>query len=304
MKKRIIAIIAAISLLTLAFSGCSSAKTAASASPSPAQASEAAQTTEAQATETSAEATTTASAEPVKITVAADAVPHTELLELVKPKLAEEGIDLEIVTLSGDAYATANEQTANGEFDANFFQHLPYLESVKSEKGYDLVSIGGIHVEPIGAYSTKYTSKDQLPDDSTIAIPNDATNEYRALKILEDNGFIKLSSSIQNYSATVADIEEYVKPITIVEMDSANIIRVNDQFDAYITNTNKILEAGIDANTNLFREGADSPYANIIVTASSRKDDPALLKLVAALQTEEVREYIEEQYKGAVIPAF
>ena len=242
--------------------------------------------------------------EPVTLTIAADAVPHTELLEFVKDDLAKQGITLDIITLSGDSYATANEQTANGEFDANFFQHVPYLNSVVNEKGFKLVSIGGIHVEPIGFYSTKYKSVSEIPEDATFAIPNDATNEYRALKILEQNGFIKLKSTIENYSATIADIETYIKPITLVELDSANIIRVNDEFDGYITNTNKILEAGIDPNSALFREGADSPYANILVTATDRANDPALLAVVSALRTEKVRAFIEDTYKGAVIPAF
>lgn len=242
--------------------------------------------------------------EPVTLTIAADAVPHTELLEFVKDDLAKQGITLDIITLSGDTYATANEQTSNGEFDANFFQHVPYLNSVVSEKGLKLVSIGGIHVEPIGFYSTKYKSVSEIPEDATFAIPNDATNEYRALKILEQNGFIKLKATIENYSATIADIETYIKPITLVELDSANIIRVNDEFDGYITNTNKILEAGIDPNSALFREGADSPYANILVTAADRENDPALLAVVSALRTEKVRSFIEDTYKGAVIPAF
>jgi len=242
--------------------------------------------------------------EPVTLTIAADAVPHTELLEFVKDDLAKQGITLDIITLSGDSYATANEQTANGEFDANFFQHVPYLNSVVNEKGFKLVSIGGIHVEPIGFYSTKYKSVSEIPEDATFAIPNDATNEYRALKILEQNGFIKLKTTIENYSATIADIDTYIKPITLVELDSANIIRVNDEFDGYITNTNKILEAGIDPNSALFREGADSPYANILVTATDRANDPALLAVVSALRTEKVRTFIEDTYKGAVIPAF
>jgi D-methionine transport system substrate-binding protein len=236
--------------------------------------------------------------------VAADPVPHAELLNFVKPKLAAEGIDLEITVLDSDGDALANEQTNDGEFDVNFFQHEPYLDSVKKEKGYDLASAGKIHVEPIGFYSVKYKSKSDLPNNFTVAIPNDSTNEYRALKILEDNGYIKLKSTIQNYSATVQDIQTYIKPIKITEMDSAQIIRVRDEFDGYITNTNKILDAGINANSALFREGADSPYANILVTRTSRVNDPAIVKLREALQSPDVKKFIEEKYKGAVIPAF
>lgn len=252
----------------------------------------------------STEAATQKPAERTVLKIAADSVPHNELLALVKSKLAEQGIDLEITVLDSNGYAVVNEQTNNGEFDLNFFQHQPYLDSVNKEKGYDLANAGNIHVEPIGFYSVKFKSKEDITTDAKIAIPNDATNEYRALKILESNGFIKLKPTIENYSATIQDIEEYLKPIKITEMDSANIIRVGDQFDGYITNTNKILEAGIDANTALFREGKDSPYANILVTKTGRVNEPAIVALKNALQTEEVRKFIEEQYKGAVIPAF
>jgi D-methionine transport system substrate-binding protein len=236
--------------------------------------------------------------------VAADPVPHAELLNFVKPALAKEGIDLEITVLDSDGDALANEETADGEFDVNFFQHEPYLDSVKAEKGYDLSSAGKVHVEPIGFYSDKYKSKSDIPNTATIAIPNDATNEYRALKLLEDNGFITLKTNIQNYEATVQDIKKYNKPIKIVEMDSALIIRDRDQFDGYITNTNKILDAGIDTNSVLFRESASSPFANILVTKTSRVNDPAIVKLREALQSPAVKKFIEDKYKGAVIPAF
>jgi|GEM_PF-192593 len=317
MKKRIITLLVLLTFLAVPLTACGKALAAAAASTTAAVVTTAADSTTAAKTTpaaTDATAAGTSAAEttaqviysgaPVTLTIAADAVPHTELLQFVKDDLAKQGITLDIITLSGDSYATANEQTANGEFDANFFQHVPYLNSVVNEKGFKLVSIGGIHVEPIGFYSTKYKSVSEIPDKATFAIPNDATNEYRALKILEQNGFIKLKSTIENYSATIADIETYIKPVTLVELDSANIIRVNDQFDGYITNTNKILEAGIDPNSALFREGADSPYANILVTASDRANDPALLAVVSALRTEKVRAFIEDTYKGAVIPAF
>lgn len=238
---------------------------------------------------------------PITLKVLADQVPHSELLEFVKPKLAEEGINLEVTILQNDH---GNEDTDNGEFDVNFFQHVPYLDSVKKEKGYDLASAGNIHVEPIGFYSAKHKSKEEIKDGAVIGIPNDVTNEYRALKILEENGFIKLKSGLEAYSATVKDIAEYTKKITIKEIDSAQLIRLQNDFDGYITNTNKILEAGIDPNTALFREGKDSPYANILTTKTNRVNDPAIVALKNALTTEEVRKFIEDKYKGAVIPAF
>lgn len=238
---------------------------------------------------------------PVTLKVLADQVPHSELLNFVKPKLAEQGVNIEVTILQNDH---GNEDTDNGEFDVNFFQHQPYLDSLNKEKGYDLANAGNIHVEPIGLYSVKYKTKEEIPEGAVIGIPNDVTNEFRALKILENNGFIKLKSDLPEYSATVKDIAEYTKKITIKEIDSAQIIRLKDDFSAYITNTNKILEAGIDANSALFREGKDSPYANIIVTKKSRVNDPAVVALKNALTTEEVRKFIEEKYKGAVIPAF
>ncbi len=238
---------------------------------------------------------------PVKLKVLADQVPHAELLNFVKPKLAEEGVKLEITILQNDH---GNEDVNNGEFDVNFFQHQPYLDSVKAEKGYDLANAGNIHVEPIGLYSDKYKTKEEIPDGAVIGIPNDVTNEYRALKILEDNGFLKLRSDLEEHAATVKDITEYTKNIKIEEIDSAQLIRLKTDFDGYITNTNKILEAGIDPNTALFREGKDSPYANILVTKTNRLNDPAIVALKKALATEEVRKFIEEKYKGAVIPAF
>jgi D-methionine transport system substrate-binding protein len=240
-----------------------------------------------------------------KLVVSAAAVPHTELLEFVKPKLAEQGIDLEIVTIDEAVGGTLlNEQTDNGENDANFFQHVPYLNSIIAEKGFDLAPAGNIHVEPIGFYSTKYKSRDEIPANAKIAIPFDATNEYRALKILENNGFIKLSPGIVNFTATKQDIAEYIGVSAIEELEAGLVIRLGDQFDGYISNTNRILEAGIDANTALFREDKDSPYANVLVTKSSRVNDPAVVALKNALQTDEVRKFIEEKYKGAVVPAF
>ena len=290
MKRQSLSILlTAVLTASLTLSGC--AGTASSAAPAPA----------------SSSAPISGGASSAALTVlkvAADPVPHVELLNFVKPKLKEEGIDLQITVLDSNGDSLANERTSNGEFDVNFFQHLPYLESVKSEKGYDLASAGKVHVEPIGAYSVKYKKPADVPAGATVVIPNDTTNEYRALEILEDNGFIKLKSEIKNYSATVQDIAAYVKPIKIQELDSAQIIRVRDQFDIYITNTNKILDAGIDATTALFREGADSPYANILVTKSARVNDPAVVKLREALNTPEVKKFIEDKYKGAVIPAF
>ncbi len=229
-----------------------------------------------------------------------DLVPHSEIIEYVKPKLAEQGIEIDLVSTAADA--TTNEKLNSGEIDFNYFQHDPYLQSEIEANGYDLVDAGDIHVEPITAYSDKYTSKDEIKEGDVVAIPNDATNEYRALRILEQNGFIKLADGVEDsLSASVADIEEYTVQLEIVELDSAQIIPTKDDYDFFITNTNKALEAGIDS-AKLFSEGADSPYANIIAVRSEDKDNPAIKALVDVLLDEDTQKFIEETYDGAVIP--
>jgi D-methionine transport system substrate-binding protein len=239
--------------------------------------------------------------ETVTITGIADLVPHSEIIEYVTPKLAEQGIIVELVATSADA--TTNEKTAKGEVDFNYFQHYPYLEEWNTTNGFDLVNAGDIHVEPITAYSDKYTSTEEIPDNAVVAIPNDGTNEYRALRILEQNGFIKLNEeTATTLSASLTDIKEYIRPLEIVELDSAQIIPTKADYDFFITNTNKALEAKI-TSTKLFSEGSDSPYANIIAVRAEDKDNPAIIALVKELQSEDTRKFIEEKYEGAVIPA-
>ena len=229
-----------------------------------------------------------------------DLVPHSEIIEHVAPQLEEQGIHIELVSTAADA--TTNERLAAGEIDFNYFQHLPYLESENEANGYDLVSAGGIHIEPITAYSDRYTSVDEVPDNAVVAIPNDGTNEYRALLILEQNGFIVLDDAARDsLSASVADIVEYVRPIEIVEIDSAQIIPTRDDYDFFITNTNKALEAGIDS-AKLFSEGEDSPYANIIAIRAEDANNPAIQALVEVLLSEETQQWIADNYNGAVIP--
>lgn len=229
-----------------------------------------------------------------------DLVPHSEIIEHVRPQLEEQGIYIELVATAADS--TTNERLDSGEIDFNYFQHLPYLESEVEANGYELVSAGGIHIEPITAYSDKYTSVDQIPENAVVAIPNDGTNEYRALRILEENGFIVLDPAAKDsLSASVKDITEFKKQIEIVEIDSAQIIPTKDDYDFFITNTNKALEAGITSN-KLFSEGADSPYANIIAVRAEDLDNPAVKALVEALLSEETQQWIADKYNGAVIP--
>ncbi len=258
--------------------------------------------TTASANQGSSEVTTAQNSVDEKIVLKGivDLVPHSEIIEHVRPQLEKQGIYIELVATAADS--TTNERLAAGEIDFNYFQHLPYLESENAANGYDLVSVGGIHIEPITAYSDKYTSVDQIPENAVVAIPNDGTNEYRALRILEENGFIVLDPAAKDsLSASVKDITDFKKKIEIVEIDSAQIIPTKDDYDFFITNTNKALEAGI-TSTKLFSEGKDSPYANIIAVRAKDLDNPAIKALVEALLSEETQQWIADKYNGAVIP--
>ncbi len=285
--------VATIASFALSLAGCSARSTGTSLNAAEIETTSQEQQTEA---ETSGEETT----EKIVLKGIVDLVPHSEIIEHVRPQLEEQGIYIELVATSADS--TTNERLNAGEIDFNYFQHLPYLESEVETNGYKLVSAGGIHIEPITAYSDKYTSVDQIPDNAVVAIPNDGTNEYRALRILEINGFIVLDNAARDsLSASVSDITSYVKPIEIVEIDSAQIIPTKDDYDFFITNTNKALEAGITSN-KLFSEGEDSPYANIIAVREEDLDNPAVKALVDALLSEETQQWIQDNYNGAVIP--
>lgn len=275
--KRILAAVLAGALTAAVFSGCGSTEASSSDS--------------VKKTEGGKELTV--------IKALADLTPHSEILEYIEPELNKKGYTIDIVSTASDA--TWNEKTENGEVDFNYMQHEPYLIEWNEINNGDLVNIGNIHVEPIAAYSEKYTSADEVPDGATIVIPDDATNEYRALRILENEGWIKLGET-ENARASVDDIAEFIKPIEITELDSYQINAHINEFDVYINNTNKVIEAGLDATKFLFREGEDSPYANIIVTTPDKKDDPGLKALVEILQSEDTAKFILEKYNGAVIP--
>ena len=229
-----------------------------------------------------------------------DLVPHQEIIDYAAPALLKEGI--KVVTLQDASDNLGNEKTANGEADFNYFQHKPYLDSVNKQNGWDLVSVAAIHVEPISLYSDKYTKLSDDPEKLVIAVPDDGTNEYRGLKLLNDLGFIKLSEhSLSALDANVGDIVEYLKPIKIVEINAFQIIPTRADYDLFVNNTNKILESGIKTNI-LAQEAADSPYGNIIVTKAGRANDPAIQKLVKVLLSDDVQNWIKNKYNGAVIP--
>jgi D-methionine transport system substrate-binding protein len=234
--------------------------------------------------------------------VAADAVPHTELIELVKPDLEKKGINIKLYTVIDTTLV--NTQTSDGELDANYFQHIIYMNAQAKDRNLSLANAGSIHVEPMAIYSDKYKSISDLPANAKIAICNDSTNEYRGLKLLEKAGFIELRKSITPPTASTHDIEKYIKPIKVVELDPSLVARVRDQFDAYIVWSSKVMEAGIDVTKErLFSEDGDSPYANIIAVSQKKLDDPAIKTLVEVLKSDKVKKFILEKYKGTVIPA-
>lgn len=298
MKKKIVTMLA-VAVMTVMAAGCGNeAKDAAA----PAESLQSAETeTDSADTQEAPESSEEAPAETVVLKTVCDLTPHSEILNAAKDLLAEQGIEVDIVSTTWDA--TWNEMLIDGEVDFAYFMHVPAMESIEEEMGVTLYSAGTVHVEPYACFSNKYETAEEIPDDAIIAVPNDASNEYRALKVLEDAGFIKLAGDITSINASTAKIEEYLKPLEIVEMDQANIIPMGDDFDAYFVNVNRALEAGLDTTKYLLRESEDSEYANIITVTEENKDNPAIAKLVEVLKSDEVKKFIEDNYNGAVIPA-
>lgn len=243
--------------------------------------------------------------EPVTLKVGATVTPHSEILEFIKDEALAEGIKLEIIVFTD--YVQPNLALAEGDLDANYFQHLPYLEKFSEEHGLDLVSVGAIHLEPLGLYSLKLTSLDQLPDGAKVSIPDDPTNAGRALKLLHDHGLITLKEGV-GVEATPNDIAANPKNLKIEMLQAEFLPRSLQDVDAAVINTNFYLDAeknlGVKANV-LARESAeDNPYANVVAVRRGDADRPEIKKLVELLQSEAVAKFIEENYDGAVIPAF
>ena len=237
-----------------------------------------------------------------KLVVAATPVPHAEILELIKPTLAKEGVDLEVKVFTD--YVQPNVQVAEKHLDANYFQTLPYLESFNKGKGTNLVTVIGVHVEPFGGYSKKIKNLSELKDGATIAIPNEGSNSGRALILLQKAGLIELKDPT-NAVSTPKDIAKNPHNFKFKELESALLPRVLDQVDLDMINTNYALEAGLNPATDaLIIEGADSPYVNFLVARPDNKDSDAIQKLAKALTSPEVKAFIEQKYKGAVVPAF
>ncbi|NLP32153.1 MAG: ABC transporter substrate-binding protein [Oligella ureolytica] len=237
-----------------------------------------------------------------KLSIAATPVPHAEILEHVQPTLKEAGVDLDIKVFTD--YVQPNQQVADGHIDVNFFQHKPYLDSFNSERGTDLVSIALVHVEPFGAYSSKIDSIEDLKEGARVAIPNDPSNGARALLLLEQHGIIKLEDPT-NLLATARDVAENPKNLKFTELEAATLARVLPDVDLALINTNYALEAGLNPLEDaLLIEGAESPYANIVVVKAGNEKDPRIEKLVDTLNSDDVKKFITEKYQGAVVPAF
>ena len=238
------------------------------------------------------------------ITVAATAVPHAEILEAAKPILAEQGWNLEITVF--DDYILPNQVVDSGELDANYFQHIPYLDEFNEQQGTQLVNAGGIHYEPFGIYPGTKKTLDEVADGDVIAVPNDTTNEARALLLLQDNGLITLKEGA-GLTATVQDIEENPHKLEIQELEAAQVPRVVGEVAYVVLNGNYALQAGFSvAKDSIAYESADSEaaktYVNVIAVKEGNENNEGIKALVDALKSDEIKQYINDNYDGAVIP--
>lgn len=307
MKKKNLGTIAlAAALACAALAGCSGNSQEQTTAASTEGTEAAGEETEAAGAESEvSEAESAASGELETLVVGATAAPHAEILEVVKPILAEQGYDLQIQEFTD--YVLPNRALEEGELDANYFQHIQYLESYNEQNGTDLVSAGEIHYEPFGIYAGKTTELSQLPDGATVFVPNDITNEARALLLLQDQGLLTLKEGA-GLEATPNDIEENPKNLEIVEMEAAMIPRTMDDCDIAIINGNYALEAGLNVSEALAAETSDSlaaqTYANVVAVRSGDENSEKIQALVQALCSDEVKEFIDATYNGAVVALF
>ena len=292
--KKLIAIVLTL-VLALSFAACAQPEAAPAETAAP-------ETTESAAPETTESA---APAELVKVKVGASVTPHAEILNAVKEELKAAGYDLEVVEFTD--YVLPNTALEQGDLDANYFQHTPYLDNFNEENGTHLVSVGKIHYEPFGIYAGKTTDLSAIPDGGSIAIPNDGTNEARALLLLEAQGLIKLKEGI-TFTATVLDIAENPKNLDIKEIEAAQLARSLQDVDAAVINGNYAIQAGLKVKDALAIEDKDSiaadTYANVLVVKEGHENDEATKALLAALQSDTAKKFMEDTYEGAVIAAF
>ena len=268
------------------------------------------ESSEAPAAEAAAETAAEATEESTTITVAAVPTPHAEILnDVCAPILEEQGFELVVKEFTD--YVLPNTATEEGEVDANYFQHVPYLDNFNAEQGTHLVSIVAVHYEPFGLYAGRdksLTSLDDLPEGAKVAVPNDPTNEARALLLLQDAGLIKLDESA-GLAATKADIVENPRNLDIIELEAAQTALSLEDVDIAAINSNYALEAGLNVSKDaIVTEAADSEaaqtYANVLVVKEGNENNPGIQALAAALNSDEVRDYINDTYEGAVLPIF
>ena len=276
--KKLIAMGAVLALSAFAFTGCGSSPSASSGSGA-------------------------ASSGAKTLKVGATSVPHAEILEAAKPLLEKEGITLEIVEFND--YVQPNLAVNDKELDANYFQHEPYRKNFMEEhKDVKLVNVAGIHIEPMGIYSKKVKKLSELKDGSTIAIPNDPTNGGRSLLLLEKAGLLKLKDGTGE-KATVQDIAENPKHLKFQEVEAAQVPRTLDDVDAAVINSNFAMQVNLQpTKDSLFIEDSTSPYVNIVAVRQGDEDRPEIKALIKVLQSDEIKQFINDKYKGAVVPAF
>lgn len=301
--KKLVYVLAAASLTVAVLTGCGGNNK---------QEQPTAATTQAASTEGKAEKGETSEAakeesseakELVKFTVGASPAPHAEILEAAKPLMAEAGYDLVIKEYND--YVQPNMAVESGDLDANYFQHLPYLEQFNVEKGTDLVSAKTIHYEPFGIYAGKTASLEELKDGAKVVVPNDTTNEARALLLLEAQGLIKLKEGA-GLTATKKDIVENAKKLDIIESEAAQIPRALQDVDIAVINGNYAIEAGFKVSQALATEDSKSvaavTYGNVVCVKNGNENNPAVLALIEALTSDTITKYIEDTYEGAVVP--
>ncbi len=234
------------------------------------------------------------------ITVGATPVPHAEILKIIKPELEKAGYDLKVRVFND--YVIPNLAVNDGQLDANFFQHVPYLDEFNAKKGTKVVKTVGVHIEPMGVYSKKIKSLKELKKGDKVALPNDPTNETRALQVLADNGLIKLNDKALK---TPKDITENKLELKFVEIEAAQTPRTLGDVTISVINTNFALSAKLNPTKDaLALESKDSPYANIVAVKKGNENSPKIKALNKAITSETVKKFIEEKYKGAIVPAF
>lgn len=236
--------------------------------------------------------------------IGASNVPHAEILNEAKPLLEEKGIELDITTFQD--YIVPNQALEGGDIDANYFQHIPYLESQMAENDYDFVNAGGVHIEPIGVYSQEYDSLDDLPEGATIIMSSSVPDHGRILTMLEKEGLITLKADVDKTTATIDDIEENTKNIKFdTEYEAALLPQIynNGEGDAVLINSNYAIDAGLNpVEDAIALEESDSPYVNVIAVRAGDEDKEKIKALLEVLHSEEIQSFIEEQYEGAVVP--